>query len=371
MTLSAQIWVHATDPAVAPAAQVLGQALRDELQEASALVSVTHPRSPEAMVSDPAVIDERLADPALRAIVLLGDALPIILIERAAARGLGLFLADTDAPEPKGLRRLVPGYGKKITGHFTQIFTRSPQAMLSLRARHPEVRILAVGALAVMPPAPSCNEAELQSLRAATGTRSMWMACLPPAAEAQALIDAHVMALRRAHDLLLIAQPGDASAAQALSDAACAARLRVSDLAAGEDLDESTQLCLLDPEEDPGLYTRLSALCYLGGTLTPARGEIRAPLVAAERAAALGSALIMGPHLPRDQRDFLQSLVAEDAALQVADVDALADALAEALQPERGAALALRAWTLATDGADATAQVAQAVVDWLDRQEGG
>lgn len=368
MTGRPRIWVHASDAALAAAAQVLAQALTDEAGDID--VRVTTPRTQPGMATDPAQVHEHLADPSIKAVVVLGDALPMALIEGAAARGLGLFLADTENPEPQGFRRLVPGYARKLLGHFTEVFVRSPRALASLSSRGPVARARAVGALAMMPPAPACNEAELQSLRTASGTRSMWLAVHLPRAEAECLIEAHVSALRRAHDLLLIAQPADTDATAALAQAARAVKLRVTDMAQGDYLDDGTQVCLLDPEEDPGLYTRLSPLCYLGSTLTRTQTERPVSLPAAALAASLGSALIMGPFLPEQQRDFLQSLVAEDAALQIADPGVLSDALTEALQPERGAALALRAWTLTTDGADATAQVARAVIGWLD-QNGG
>ncbi|MCL4674485.1 MAG: hypothetical protein KJZ59_00240 [Pararhodobacter sp.] len=163
----------------------------------------------------------------------------------------------------------------------------------------------------------------------------------------------------------MILQPRDPEQGAALADRARELGFVCARRTLDEDIDETTQVYIADSEDDPGLFLRLAPVSFLGGSLTR-----DAPLPSAVTAAALGSALIIGPHTDNGQQEFLSRLVALGGARQIGVAAALGEVLAALLAPDAGAEAALRAWSLATDGSDATYAVARAIQDWMQLNRG-
>lgn len=296
--------------------------------------------------------------PAAALVVLCGDVLPAELIDSARARGAGVVWLEAGATPRLDRRSLIPGRLRRCLAQLTEIHARDPAAAQALtRMVGGAVPVHASGLLARFPPARSCNASELESLDSALAGRPVWFAYSLPAAEFDATLAAHVVALRQAHRLLLIAAPRDPRDGAELAARATALGLETARRLTEDEITATTQVYVADAEDDPGLFLRLAPVAWLGGSLTPGEGS-----PPAQPAAALGTALIVGREA---ERGFVDGLCAAGAARRIARSTDLGPAVAALIAPEAGAAAALQAWTLATQGADVTWSVARAINDWL------
>lgn len=307
--------------------------------------------------------------PAL--ILLTGADLPPALIHAATRRGIAVALADLSLPET------APPPWRWGSGMAAALLRRLDPILVADRATERALARIAGAGLpvhvtgrieATMDP-PGHDEAERAALSELIEARPVWLAADLPEAEEEAVIAAHALALRFAHRALLILSPADPARGPALvvrlADRGLEAALRSAD----EDPDADVQVLIADLPGELGLWYRLAPVSYLGGTLAET-GPRRAPA----EAAALGSAILHGP---RDggkggvQGVTLADLDAAGAACRVADAAALAEALADLLAPDRAAQLALRAWTLATAGAEVRESAMQLLFQRLDPGRGG
>lgn len=364
MSTPPAVWLHATTPAEVAPVQVLAAHLAEQRRPPRVLVTGT-PENP-GPGDDLRAMDALIDAQGLRLVVLAGNLLPVPLIERARARGLGLMLVDAVDPVPTGGWRILPGYTRSILSRFEQIHTRDSLSAAGLRrlARAP-LAVLETGMMARFAPARGCNQQELDALRGSLGARPVWLALRLPAAEVPAVLAAHTHALRRAHRLLLIVQPADPDHAAALAAEAAEAGFPVARRALDDEILETTQVYLADGDDDAGLFLRLAPVSYLGGSLTEG-----APVAPVMQVAALGSALVFGPNAPEVERDALDVLRVMGGGLLIGTRAELGEAVSHLLVPEVGADVALRAWTLVTAGSEATLAVARAICDWLDLNGG-
>jgi 3-deoxy-D-manno-octulosonic-acid transferase len=352
---AAPIWLHATD---AEAAAVLALLARQigELRGAppTVLTGTAADPGPSDAPEDAAAQLDRFA-PAM--LVLSGAPLPPALVEAARRRGLPILLVNARRPVLPGQWRLWPGFLRGLLGAMSEIHAADAASATLLRGLAPaHVPVEATGPLALYPPAPPCNASELEAMRATLSHRQCWFAwSLPPPEEAAALL-AHVQALRRAHRLLLIVSPRDPGRGADLAERARDVGFVIARRALDEEITETTQVYIADAEDEPGLFLRLAGICFLGGSLTRDAGT-PAPLLAA----SLGSALVFGPHAADADRAFLDRLHRARAARRIATTSELGDAIAALLAPEIGAEAALRAWSIATEGSDATDALARRI----------
>lgn len=368
MTASGQprVLLHALDPGQRAAFEVLAEQIADLAH--APRVTVTGPGDLHQPASDARAVDAFLdAYPAVL-IVLAGSVLPAALIERAHARGIALMLVDAREPVVAGRWRILLGTTRAILQQFEQIHAADAlDASTIARQARGAVPVHDTGTLAVHPPAPGCNISELDALRAALGARPVWFAYDLPAEEFEAALLAHAHALRRAHRLVMIVQPRDPATGPALAERAVAVGFVCARRALDEDIDETMQVYIADTDDDPGLFLRLAPVSFLGGSLTPGATAPSALL-----AASLGSALVFGPHTAPAEAVFLETLIGQGGARRIGVAPALGEILSMLLTPETGADAALKAWTLATEGSEATYAVAQAITDWvhLNRRPG-
>lgn len=362
---SGGVWLHTTDPGLAPALHVLAEQLDDQ------------PEGPRVFVSgdalnpgpgdDPRSIDAQLDHFPTRLIVLAGTTLPVPLIERARSRGVSLMLVDAQSTVTSGRWRILPGHLRSVLAQFCQIHARDAQSAAAIaRIVRGAVPVLETGRLARHAAVPGCNVLELDALRDEVSTRPVWLAHDLPLAELDTALLAHSHALRRAHRLLMILQPRDvvqgAHMAHRANEVGFAQALRSNE----DQIDETTQVYVADAGDDPGLFLRLAPVAYLGGSLTKGAGT-PSPVTAA----ALGSALVFGPHAAASTRAFLDPLRQQGGGRQIETASDLGPAVSAFLSPEAGADAALRAWTLATEGSDATWTATRAICDWLTLNRGG
>jgi 3-deoxy-D-manno-octulosonic-acid transferase len=341
------VWLQATQPDRLDSLRVLAAQLA-EFREAPQ-VQVGRPDAPP----DP----DRLG--GIDLLVISGDILPADLVLAARARGLGPIWIEA-GPSPRLDRRgLIPGRLRRCLGGFAEIHARDPYAAAALdRVLRGAVPVQVSGTLARHPPAQPGNDMELQGLHDALGGRPCWFAYSLPAAEFDAALSAQITAMRQFHRLLLFAAPRDPRDGADLAARARAMGLDVAVRQAGDEIDESVQVCIADADDAPGVFLRLAPVTFLGGSLTPGQGVPPAP-----DAAALGAALVFGPE---SSAPFLDQLRAVGGGRRISRASELGLTLGSLLAPESSAAAALQAWTLATQGGDVTWTVARALCDWLD-----
>lgn len=351
-------WLHATDPGEYDALKLLAAQMADLRGGPECLVTGggARPGPGEGLRAIHAWL-ERL-QPTL--LVLAGPVLPPNLIDAAQARGIALILVNTDHASAPGRWGLWPGMNRALLSFFTQIHTRTEAAARTLEQQMRGVNVLHGGTLARFAPALPCNHVELAALRQVLDGRPVWFAFSPPESEVDAALAAHTQALRRAHRLLLILAPRDARRGGALAARAIEMGFACARRTTDDDIIETTQIYIADAEDEPGLFLRLAPVSYLGGSLTPDAGT-PGPVPAA----ALGSALVFGPHGGAGNCAFLEQLHRLGGGRRIAAPGELGEAISALLSPETGAEAALKAWTLATEGSDATYQVARALCDWV------
>jgi len=358
------VWLHATDPALTPALRVLAGHLAERPEAPP--TSVTGDAAAPGPGEDLRAIDAAFDRFPTRLLVLAGAALPAALMDRARARNIALMLIEAAPPSARGGWRLFPMQPRGQLARFQQIHARDEAAATALRRQvRDAVPVLATGRLARHAPVPGCNIQELDAMRQSIGARPVWLAHDLPEAEADAAFLAHSHALRRAHRLLMIAQPRDPAGGATLAGRAAEVGFVCARRSADEEIDETTQVYVADAGDDPGLFLRLAPVTFLGGSLT-AGAPIPSPVIPA----ALGSALVFGPHAEGDEGRFMDQLRVQGGGRQINGPSDLGPAVSALLSPEAGADAALRAWSLATDGSEATLAVTEAICDWL-RLNGG
>ncbi|MFN4099525.1 MAG: 3-deoxy-D-manno-octulosonic acid transferase [Pararhodobacter sp.] len=353
------VWLHAADPGLAQSLHVLAAQLAEQAE--APVTYVTGDAQAPGPGEDLPAMDAAFDRFQAQLLVIAGSRLPVPLIDRARARGVALMLVEAVNPQAGGGWWLMPGHTRGVLSRFAQIHARDAASAAAItRSVKGAVPVFDSGQLARHAPVPGCNIQELDALRHSVGARPVWLAHGLPEAEAEAVFVAHSHALRRAHRLLLIIEPRDLSRGEPIAALASAAGFICARRSNEEEIDETTQIYVADTGDDPGLFLRLAPVTYLGGSLTQGIGT-PAPVTPA----ALGSALIFGPHASEDARVFLDRLRLQGGGRQIPAPADLGPALSALLVPDAGAVAALRAWTLATDGSDATFVLARAICDWL------
>ncbi|KPQ06239.1 MAG: 3-deoxy-D-manno-octulosonic-acid transferase [Rhodobacteraceae bacterium HLUCCA12] len=352
-------WLHATEPGEYDPLRLLAAQLGELRKAPQCLVTGnnTHPGPGE----EPAEIDAWLDRLRPSLLVLAGTVLPPSLIEQTRARGIAMMLVNATHAAPPGRWRLWPGFTRGLLAAFSQIHARDEQAARGFaRLMRGAVPVSVSGALARFAPAASCNHSELGALRTAIAGRPAWFAYSLPPSEVEAAFAAHAHALRRSHRLLLILAPRDPRDAAQLAEQASAMSFNCARRMLDQEIGETTQVYIADTDDEPGLFMRLAPVSFLGGSLTRDAGT-PPPLLAA----ALGSALVFGPHAGPEAGSFLEQLRRVGGGRRIAAAPDLGEAVSALLSPEIGAEAALKAWSLATEGSDATRQVAHAICDWM------
>jgi len=357
MVAAGAVWLHAATPDLQVAVRILADTLGDMPGAPDILITGDGTPDPDNSREIEAFV---LAN-SVKAIVIVGDALPVTMIECARLNRIGLFLVEANAPRLPGRWRLLPTRLRAVLGDFEQIHAISPSAAraigFELRGRG---QVRPTGALAHHAPALPCDPIELDALREMLRARPVWFAYDLPTSEADAVLLAHAHALRRAHRLILMIQPKDPATGATLAERARAVGFVCARRSLGDEIDDTTQVYIADTAEDPSLFLRLAPVSFLGGSLTP-----DTPVPSALAAASLGSALIYGSEISPHQRGFLDTLHTAGGARRIGLAPALGEALAATLSPEVGADAALKAWTLASEGSEATVIIAREIVHWM------
>lgn len=319
---------------------------------------------PERVIGAPAPEDVPAAVRAMLAhwrpdlIVHLGSDLPAALIHAAEAAGVAQIVADARVGlETAGRWHLARGMTRALLGRMARILVRDQTSAAALtRLGVPPERI-EVGGILGEPPEPlGCSETERSAIAAQMRQRPVWLATSVPEAELDAVLAAHTHVLRLAHRMLLILAPDAPGDAAELAERLGAQGWTVGRRSWEGEPDDEMQVFLADDPNDYGLWYRLAPVTYMGGTLSARAGAPRTPF----EPAALGSAVVHGPRTDPFAADYAK-LDEARAARAIVLPQALGEAVADLIAPDRAAMLAHNAWAVTSGGAGAAAAVAQAI----------
>ena len=195
--------------------------------------------------------------------------------------------------------------------------------------------------------APGCDEGERDRIGEILAGRPVWFAHRVPHQEMRVVIDAFMQVQRKAHRMLLILDLLDPACTEDCR--ALCAELGLTTHARAEEgePDSRTQVFLAETGEDTGLWYRLAALAYMGGSLTS--GDVPNPMVAA----ALGSAVVHGPEIGRNQHAY-DRLREAGAAQPLATAQDLSRRVAAVMEPDQCAEMAAVGWEAVSEGAEVT-----------------
>jgi len=263
------------------------------------------------------------------------DVFPMLWSE-ALARGIPLIAVEVDTT------RHAAAMIRQMRG-FDAILALEPDLRLD-----PVIEV--TGPLSTTPLLPHADRAEIERMHEAFGNRPVWLALGAMADETEAILQAHALASRMTHRLLLVLDVDDATATSRLRDGGWRWVDRDAD---GVPID--AQVLLTEFGTEDGLWLRLAPVTFMGGTLS-GDGPSLDPLAMA----SLGTALLAGPQ-GADVAS-MSRLTAVGAVRSIQDSATLGTGVESLLNPEEAAAMAHRGWSVTSEGAEATAQL----VDLLD-----
>ncbi|MDE4132321.1 glycosyltransferase N-terminal domain-containing protein [Phaeobacter sp. QD34_3] len=293
-----------------------------------------------------------------------GGRLRRTLLRRMREQEIDALLVDiTEEELPSRTSRWLPDQRKRMLEGFSAILTPDPAVRVQLlRTGLPSQKVQLAGRLRISTTPPGCNDDDLEDLHSAFGSRPVWLAAHVRPDELPMVLEAHRIALRLLHRLILVLSPEGAATLGQFRTALRDSGLQFADWETGEETDDFTQVLLTDGE-DLGLWYRLAPVCLMGGSLLRGR-EGHSPL----DAAALGSAILHGPGTVRHQAIYAQ-LAEVGAAECVYTTQELAEMVLHLSAPDMAAEMALAGWQAVTEGAEMTDQLIEHVQDLLDAQE--
>ncbi len=287
------------------------------------------------------------------------------VIRQAGDAGTRMILLDGDESGfQKRKRRWFSDPLQEALSRFSHVLANSEGAAeLIRRAGLPAERIEVTRPLREVPTPPDCPDEEVAEVSRELVGRPVWMAAFSHPDEFGYIVTAHRNAVRHAHRLLLVIVLEDPAYRQDLLDLLEGMTLRHAVWHLGDPIDDQVQVLVADEPEDLGLWYRIAPQSFVGHSLVPGT-EGRCPL----NAAALGSAVLHGPHVGTHAEAYLRLTMAGGAQL-VPDGNALGAQVARLIAPDRAARMALAGWDVATEGAEVVARITGLADDLLNEAE--
>ncbi len=363
------IWVLADNGAAAGPAPVIGEEL-SALVEDDVHVLVT---AAEANSLPKAVARHVLLEPIprgnveeIRAFldhwkpdfgVVIGTPDTPLILQTAAKHGLPLF--HVMASRNSGGVRRYPDYLKD----FRTCLASSAAEANALRQQFHGLDVEVTGPLSDTVRALVCNDAEVDQLAKLLGGRPVWLAADIEYDEVGMIQAAHRKAFRSAHRLLLILVPRDSGSAVGIAEALEADGWQVGLRSRGDEPDPDVQIYVADTKDQLGLWFRLAPSTFVGGTFMP-NGVATDPF----DPAALGSAVLHGPHLGRTPARF-KLLDDQGASVLVRNAEELGEAVIALLAPDKAAMLAQAGWAATTESAPVVERLAELMQLALEARE--
>lgn len=293
-----------------------------------------------------------------------GGRLRRVLLRHMREQRIDALLVDlTEKELPSRTSRWLPDQRRRMLDSFSAILTPDAEVQNQLqRTGLSSAKLQMAGRLRISTSPPGCNDEELTELQRVLGSRPVWLAAHVRPDELRTVLEAHRIALRLLHRLILVLSPDSYDGLDHCRAALKDSGLQYADWDAGDEPDDYTQVLLAD-KDDLGLWYRLAPVCLMAGSLHRGR-EGHSPL----DAAALGSAILHGPGTVRHQEIYAQ-LANCGAAECIYTPQELAEMVLHLSAPDMAAEMALAGWEAVTEGAAMTDQLIDRVQDLLDLRE--
>lgn len=368
------VWIHAPKAGAIPA-QAVAADLIDGNPDLPVLL--THP---DGLVAEDAPADLlRLDAPldgaqAMRnflrdweppvALIFAELADPDLVLKLRAAGACVLIYASTQQPGDHGFgdasRFVLRGLLRQVS---TVLTTTDDQAQTLHLAGLPAGRSLVSGQLPNRPAPKPVDATASQALAAQLAGRPSWLASELTEEEEDIVLTAYERTAQKAHRSLLVVQQSQPERAAALAEKARAQGRQVVQRSIVQNILSETQIVIADLPAEAPLWPRIVPLTFIGQTLRGA-GAASDPFVPA----ALGAAILHGPRFGTFASDY-KELDRAGAARVVRDVDQLSRVLIELQAADKVAQMAHAAWDLATNSAEATARVSNAIMAEVENRK--
>lgn len=277
------------------------------------------------------------------------------------ARGVPMLLINARISARSFRRwRMLRGLARSLLTRFDRILAQDALAGEQLVAlgADPE-RLVVVGSLKEGAAPLPHDEAERVRIARAFAGRPIWLAASTHSGEEEVVLAAHAQARRAMPMLALILAPRHPVRGDGLAELMRAGGLQVAQRSKDEQIGADTDVYLADTLGEMGLWYRIAAVSFVGGSIAPVGGHN--PFEPAQ----LGSAILHGPHV-RNFADGYARLQAAGAAVVVETEGDLGEALVTTLAPDRAASMAAAAWDACSEGAEVTDTVLATIATALD-----
>lgn len=294
-----------------------------------------------------------------------GNDLRPALLFNASQNGCRLVLINAkDVAFAPPLLKWIPENSAATLNLFSDVFVQETAAERRVRRLAlPDTAIHNLGPLSEaatpLPSDPSIRDAVAEK----TAGRPVWLASYAAQNEIGEVLRAHRQASRYAHRLLLVLSIDAASDREAALTSLRESGMTFCDWQADEAIEDATQVVFSSDTEALGLWLRISAVNFIGGSLVTGVGG-HDPY----EAAALGSAVLYGPNVGNHLAAYTR-LAQGGAARITRDASSLASAVIAVIAPDQSATMAHAGWDIVSAGAEMTDNLIQIALDTLDTAE--
>ncbi len=189
-------------------------------------------------------------------------------------------------------------------------------------------------------------ETDVESLRQEIGNRPVWLAASTHASEDRVALEAHRAIAQKIDSVLTIIVPRHPHLGLQVKKVASEIDLNAALRTNNESITEGTDIYIADTFGELGLFFRVAPIVFMGKSIGVVGGQN--PIEPTH----FDCAILFGPHMENFE-DIAHVMVKENMALQVADGDALQDAVSSLLSDEKmRASLSNNANTLGQRGVD-------------------
>ena len=297
-------------------------------------------------------------------LVWLSDRIRPILLHRVAKSNIPAIYANASlVPIRAKVFLIFRTFIKVYLSYFDRILAKSDESAKDLR-RIKEVRtkLEVLGTMQTGARALPYDEMLRSKFSTIQDNRFLWLAAHVVPGEIAALGKTQRRVSRNLQGLLLILHMDDADEAKTAQVKLSALSLKVQLYNQDTIPDINTEILIVSGSENLGMWYRLAAVCFLGGSLVQSGGAD--PF----EAAALGSAILHGPYTQNYQNDFDRLLDAGGARL-VYNSEMLSSALVDTMSPDRAATMAHAAWEVCSAGAEVNDRIIELLDGYLEKEE--
>ena len=288
---------------------------------------------------------------------------PRLLWQQTQGHGPAILIHASDTPflAPRPFWGAV---APAVLPLFSDVFAQDTAAHTSLAAQvGPGTRLHPGGRLqSSLPPLP-VRIPDLERRAMELSGRPVWLATGVTPPELEPILRAHRRVSRMAHRLLLILAPDPTTPVEAVQTAAGDIGLRARVLGDVALSDDALQVVIAPDPALSGLLYRLAPITFLGGSMSTFAGGTDP-----YQAAALGSAILYGPHVHTHAGAY-RELAQAGAAVLVRNTDGLAQALTAVLAADEAARMAHAGWEVLSAGAPLADALTALALSALDRAE--